>query len=180
MNNKHSDLKIGAHIKEQRNNKGWSQKKLADKIGISDSLLSKYENNKKNPGLKTLAAIADALKISLDLLYYGDSTKAVFENTPDEGRLIVNSIYFLWKCGVISYWESGNEYNYSVGSIGRKNSYQLLIQKYPSEIKNLVKNLDEYESRKKTYPNPDEYLEILLESFANEINEITKQNDSNK
>ena len=176
MSNISCNTKVGSNIKEQRNNKGWAQKKLADKVGISDSLLSAYENNRKNPGLTTLAAIAKALEVSLDLLYYGDSTKVLFKNAPDEGRLIVNSVYYLWKSGVICYWESGNENAYSIGGISRRNSYQLLINKYPCEIKKLVKNLDEYKSRKKAYPNPDEYLEMLLESFANEINDIEKNN----
>lgn len=173
MNNKNFKMKVGSNIKEQRNNKGWSQKTLAEKIGISDSLLSAYENNRKNPGLNTLAAIARALEVSLDLLYFGDSTKVLFESVPNEGRLIVNAIYYLWKNGVITYWENGNEY-YSMGSTGRKYPYQLMIQKYSYEIRNLVKNLDEFESRKKSYPNPDEYLDMILESFANEINEKSK------
>ena len=117
--------------------------------------------------------IARAIEVSLDLLYFGDSTKVLFESVPNEGRLIVNAIYYLWKNGVITYWENGNEY-YSMGSTGRKYPYQLMIQKYSYEIRNLVKNLDEFESRKKSYPNPDEYLDMILESFANEINEKGK------
>lgn len=41
--------KIGEKIKEARSIKGYSQKQLAEKLGITWEMLSKYENGRSNP-----------------------------------------------------------------------------------------------------------------------------------
>lgn len=59
-------------IKEARKAKHYSQKALADKIGISDAALSKIENGINNPARSTVLAIANALNISAEWLETGD------------------------------------------------------------------------------------------------------------
>ena len=55
---------IGELIRTSRQNKGWSMANLANKSGISSSLISDLENNKgKVPNIFTLIAIARALEI---------------------------------------------------------------------------------------------------------------------
>ena len=61
-------------IKQARLLRKYSQKKLADIIGISDAALSKIESGKNNPSKTTLKAIADALDVSLDWLKTGDGS----------------------------------------------------------------------------------------------------------
>lgn len=58
---------IGEMIKTARNNKGWSMAQLAEKSGISSSLISDLENNKgKVPNIFTLISIARALNLADD------------------------------------------------------------------------------------------------------------------
>lgn len=58
---------IGEMIKAARNNKGWSMAQLAEKSGISSSLISDLENNKgKVPNICTLISIARALNLADD------------------------------------------------------------------------------------------------------------------
>lgn len=59
-------------IKEARKAKHYSQKALADKIGISDAALSKIESGINNPARSTVLAIANALNISAEWLETGD------------------------------------------------------------------------------------------------------------
>ncbi|MGG5314483.1 replication initiation factor domain-containing protein [Enterococcus sp. AZ072] len=53
--------KIGKSIKETREQKGWTQQILADKVGISRSLLSKFENGNRNLSEKKIKQILDCL-----------------------------------------------------------------------------------------------------------------------
>ncbi len=63
---------IGRYIADIRNEKGISQRELAEKSGISNTEVSRLENGKRiNPSPATLKAIANALEIS-----YADLMKA--------------------------------------------------------------------------------------------------------
>ena len=53
-----------------REKKGYSQRKLARKIGIHHSSLNDLENGRRNPTLKILRKIAIALDIDLSTLFY--------------------------------------------------------------------------------------------------------------
>jgi len=59
---------LGARIKELRIAKSLSQQTLADKLGIMQHTVSKYENNNKRPSLEILILLADILETSTDYL----------------------------------------------------------------------------------------------------------------
>lgn len=60
---------LSKRLKELRNEKGWSQQKLAEKTGLSFNAITKIEQGlAKYPTLKTLVKIADAFGISIDKL----------------------------------------------------------------------------------------------------------------
>lgn len=63
---------MNARIKEARKARGYSQKMLADKIGISDAALSKIESGINNPAKTTLILIANELRVSLKWLETGE------------------------------------------------------------------------------------------------------------
>lgn len=54
---------VGQNVKRLRLARGKTQEELAPKIGITVRSLSAIENGVGNPGLKTLQAIAKALKV---------------------------------------------------------------------------------------------------------------------
>lgn len=54
---------IGDRIKKLRKLKGISQLRLAEKLNIDQSYLSKIENNKQDPSLSAAKKIADALEV---------------------------------------------------------------------------------------------------------------------
>lgn len=53
-------------LKKLRNEIGMSQKDLADKLGVSDTVIVNYENGKKTPNLKRLVQMAEILNCTLD------------------------------------------------------------------------------------------------------------------
>lgn len=58
----------GSRIREQRTLKGFSQQELAEKLGVMQHTVSKYENNIKRPSLEVLISLADILEVSTDYL----------------------------------------------------------------------------------------------------------------
>jgi len=57
------------NLKAFRNQKGWSQEKLAREANISYHTVIKLEQNViKNPRIETAIKLADALEVSLDEL----------------------------------------------------------------------------------------------------------------
>ena len=56
---------VAVIIQRQRKTKGYTQKDLAQKLGVSQSMVSKWENGEENITLATLVKIASALEITL-------------------------------------------------------------------------------------------------------------------
>ena len=169
---------IGENIKSVRIAKKLSQQDLADLCGISNTVISQYENGRKTPGLSTLARIAKNLGVSIERLYYGDESVAFINSEPDMGGKIVNAIQFLWLNGIANY---AGAHNYgavqSPGGFNKDSSGLFLaIYKYRLQIMRLIQSLNAFKRDKDTYADPDGFLEMLLASVATEINVEIKKN----
>lgn len=58
---------LARKIKELRKKAGWSQQKLAEKTGLSYSVVTKIEQGTaKQPTVQTIIKLADAFGVSLD------------------------------------------------------------------------------------------------------------------
>ena len=60
---------FGEKLRMVREHKGMTLKVVADKAGVSESLVSQIERNKVSPAIDTLLALADALDINLEFLF---------------------------------------------------------------------------------------------------------------
>ena len=60
---------VGKRIKELRNSIRLSQKGLAEKLGLTQSAVNRYENNQAEASYKTLLLYADYFDVSLDYIY---------------------------------------------------------------------------------------------------------------
>lgn len=58
-------IDIGENIREIRKLKGMTQKELGNKLGISQSAINQFENNKTAPKLQTIEKLAIALEVSM-------------------------------------------------------------------------------------------------------------------
>ena len=59
-------MNIGENIKQFRKNKKITQKELAEKIGVTDSAITKYEKGDREPNIETLNKIATALGVTIN------------------------------------------------------------------------------------------------------------------
>ncbi len=60
---------IGKKIKELRTSHGITQWQLGEKIGVSEKVISKWENGDTAPGVEYIPAIADVFDIDTDFLF---------------------------------------------------------------------------------------------------------------
>ncbi len=61
---------ISNRISLLRSQKGFTQQKLADAVGIERTALSNIENCKYSPSAKTMMAISDALKEPIGAIFF--------------------------------------------------------------------------------------------------------------
>ncbi|WYU50005.1 helix-turn-helix transcriptional regulator [Bacillus sp. FSL K6-0047] len=59
---------IGSRLKLLREKRGYSQKFVAEKIGVKNNTLSGYEAGRREPDSSTLNTLADFYKVSVDYL----------------------------------------------------------------------------------------------------------------
>jgi transcriptional regulator with XRE-family HTH domain len=59
-------------LRDERRLRGWSLDDLAERAGVSKSLLSKIERDQVSPSLRTLKALADGLDLPLAWLLHED------------------------------------------------------------------------------------------------------------
>lgn len=60
----------------ERGRRGFTQKELADKSGLSDNIISKYERGLVQPRAASSFRIANALMIDREILYLETSEEA--------------------------------------------------------------------------------------------------------
>lgn len=68
------DPEVGRRISDVREERGLTQRQLAEKAGISIAFLSEIENGKRNLSSGKLLRIADELSVSTDYLLRGEHT----------------------------------------------------------------------------------------------------------
>jgi transcriptional regulator with XRE-family HTH domain len=71
-------MEISKVITDLRKEKDWSQADLANKTGISQVMVGKYERGDASPSIEVAKKIADAFEVSLDFLV-GEGQNASFD-----------------------------------------------------------------------------------------------------
>ena len=63
--------KIGKFISALRKEKGMTQEQLAEKMGVTDKSISRWENGKTLPDISILVALAEELNVEISELLNG-------------------------------------------------------------------------------------------------------------
>ena len=72
---------IGQRIRAARKQRGYSQMKLANLVGISNRTISMYETGNSSPDIETANRLANALETSLSAIF---AIKAVESEPPKD------------------------------------------------------------------------------------------------
>ncbi len=70
---------LSLRLKKLRLDKGYTQKKLADRLGLKQTAVANYEKGLRVPDIDMLVKIADMFQVSLDFLY-GRETSGDFQD----------------------------------------------------------------------------------------------------
>ncbi|GIN99045.1 hypothetical protein J6TS1_49150 [Siminovitchia terrae] len=61
-------MSLGSRLKKERERRNWSQIYVAEKIGITNAVLSNYERNYRDPDTETLKKLALLYEVKTDYL----------------------------------------------------------------------------------------------------------------
>ena len=81
-------MTIGERINRARKDRGLTQEKLAEMMGVSSQAVSKWENDQSYPDITTLPKLADILGLSVDEILSGKRNEIPGEVSivPEEDR----------------------------------------------------------------------------------------------
>lgn len=100
-------IQIGNRIRKLRTEKGFTQKEMAEMIGIPYSTYSNYENNNREPSLEQLNKIAKALNLTLqNLISPGSITTEVILDSDEMATLYLGIISNLEKMNAEGFRET--------------------------------------------------------------------------
>lgn len=93
--------RLGERLKDAREKKKYTQKYVADKLGISNGTVSGYERNYRDPDTEILTQMATLYGVSVDYLLHGELPKKISsqnneilntEHLDNKTRSIVNAL----------------------------------------------------------------------------------------
>lgn len=61
-------MSLGSRLKKEREKNGWSQIYVAEKLGITNTVLSNYERDYRDPDTGMLTKLADLYDVDVDYL----------------------------------------------------------------------------------------------------------------
>ena len=156
------NMTLGEKIKKLRNNANISQEDLAEQIGVSRQIVTKWENDAGLPDIQNLKKIAKVFDISIDeLLDYKDE---LFEKDILEEKYSLEGITKTGKC-------RSKEEQYVVNRFGGAISiYSLLRKKKWSLKKNIFWFIIE--------PSFSPEMEDFLENGVNTICLVEEKDNS--
>lgn len=116
---------IGAFIAELRKEQSMTQKELADKLGVTDKAVSKWERGKGIPDVDSIERLSDVLGVSVSELFAAKRDEIQNnDNIPQNNEVAKNkhkvlncvaNIIFLCVCGALIF----------------TGCYMLLVQRIP-------------------------------------------------
>lgn len=70
-------MSMGSRIRQARENKGYTQEYVAERLGVSRQAVFKWEKDRTKPDTANLVALSELLGITTDHLLRGDKSESV-------------------------------------------------------------------------------------------------------
>ncbi|EGQ19218.1 XRE family transcriptional regulator [Sporosarcina newyorkensis 2681] len=77
-------MSLGFRLKKEREKRSWSQVEVANKVGITNAVLSNYERDYRDPDTETLKKLADLYDVSTDFLLGRTENSALINKDEEE------------------------------------------------------------------------------------------------
>ena len=82
-------MTLGQKIKKLRNEKGLTQKDLADQVHVTFQTVSKWEKDENEPDVSTLKELSKLFDVTVDQLVNGEELTASKENSNEAEPVVV-------------------------------------------------------------------------------------------
>jgi len=165
-------IDIGNNIKNIRKSKKMTQTDFAELMGLSRSYIGDLENNRSNPSIKTLEAIARALNVDLQKIISSDRTLNAKDNTLKiiEYTQLYNNKYLFKLAGTVTHKWNFIYANVDLSAINLKNKYYIFIECHTSpdsgdsssDLKRATEFIKKFYSSKALQNVSREILEIIF------------------
>ncbi len=76
-------MSLGKRLKYEREDRNWSQKFVAEKLGITNTVLSNYERDYRDPDTENLRKIAELYDVSVDYLLGLTNNRNAYNNVKE-------------------------------------------------------------------------------------------------
>ena len=83
---------VGERVRSYRNKAGFSQDELAERAGLHFTYIGQVERGEKNATLESIAKIARALQVPLDILFENIVTGSADNQIAAEGYSLISSL----------------------------------------------------------------------------------------
>jgi transcriptional regulator with XRE-family HTH domain len=128
---------IGEQLRARRQELGLSLRQLAERLGVSASLISQIERGRANPSVSTLYQIVGELDISLDELLFNERRSPAADDEPGPGPIqqahdrhrIRLASGVLWE-RLTTVSEPGVEFLYVIYEVGGASSTEDAFQRH--------------------------------------------------
>lgn len=110
-------MDIGCKLKKARNDRGLTQEKAAELLGVSRQTISNWENCKSYPDIVSVIKMSDVYAVSLDhLLKEEKDMKQTYQEFLEEstntvkakrnlGKIVLIAAYFItWTAAMLVFW----------------------------------------------------------------------------
>jgi len=166
---------FGKAISRLRKEKGLTQKNLANKVGVSDKAVSRWETGRNYPDIETLQRLAEVLDVSVNDLLSGDVQFADKKNKRNIiiGIIIALLLYFfpIWHLipVTVNDFFSAREVSYLAfrGSPANRISVSNIIDTAEAAFSDIQSTYDEAEKKYgmlSIYATPsDDYSDVIAE-----------------
>jgi transcriptional regulator with XRE-family HTH domain len=81
-------MDFSERLKQLRLNKGWSQRDLAKKLGLTNVAVSMYERGERQPDYAMLELICDTFNVSIDYIL-GKDDVTMYYLKPEQSELLM-------------------------------------------------------------------------------------------
>ena len=130
-------MTIGENIRRIRQERGLTLKQLGDMVGVSEAYIRAYETGRRNPKIKSLEAIAQALAVNVEVL-----TNSEFDGVKAMHRLF--QVFRQYDGQLFEYQDKdGNDMvGISFGTLALMNSWLDRYNQYMQEVEECNKIKD--------------------------------------
>lgn len=148
-------MNIGERIKLLRTQRSMTQKEVAQKCGMADSAIRKYESGKIKPKFETLIKIAAALNVDVSELLELEPLPMKIEKSEDGEKIYIESPGAQRRKAYFDYLEKDGIHIslYEEGRLEKRDDWLFLMEDKRAGDSYLVKSseIDELEERTMSY-----------------------------